>query len=65
MSQEERESTRHDVIEDDEPNNIPKVRAELIVELQSKGIHVKGKNKKELVALAEQDGIAKGAKSKR
>ena len=58
MSQEEREGNRHDVIEDDEPNNIPKIRAELIVELQSKGINVKGKNKKELVALAEQNGIA-------
>jgi hypothetical protein len=58
MSEEERESTRHDVIEDGNPISTPKIRAELLVELQSKGINVKGKNKKELVALAEQNGIA-------
>ena len=57
MTEAAREGCRHDVIRDEPPKQLPRNRAELIVDLQAKNINTKGKNKKELMTLCSQHEI--------
>ena len=57
MTEAAREGCRHDVIRDEPPKQLPRNRAELIVDLQAKNINTKGKNEKELMTLCTQHKI--------
>lgn len=51
MSPAQREASRHDSIDDNNPSEKPRNKANLISDLQAKSINCKGKNKKELIEL--------------
>ncbi len=57
MSQEEKEATCHDVV-DEAPKCFQRNKAELIADLLGKSINTKGFNKKELVVLCKQNDNA-------
>ena len=56
MSAVARNECRHDVTSD-EAAQVDRYKADLALELQSKGISTKGKNKTELIALCNSSGI--------
>jgi len=56
MTPQKREACRHDVALD-EFSELPRNKAEIELDLKSKGVNTKGKNKKELVALCAQHEV--------
>ena len=56
MSENERNETRHDIPM--EQSEVERYKADLTVELGSKGISTKGKNKRELIELCNNNGIS-------